>query len=256
VNNEKNITEKALRYIHGEMSEAELREFEAILRTNPELQKSVAEDRLIFENLKPLRGVPVGQWDKLADHILEEMDRGSARIMTPESESSGQILPFPVVGATDRRRRRRRFTSVVLALAALFLLFLVPRWMLSPLVWQAPLIDQSSALREAGDKETTFQRYTDEDFNKAFSKFQESMDRAYRRSHFSLLPRREWQLSTSIREMRAGRVAVSVVAVHPKQAGITKEWTEYYRNLDAWVNDSDALSRRIAGELGELNDRD
>ena len=141
---------------------------------------------------------------------------------------------------------------MALAAAALLLLFMVPRWMMHPLAWHAPLIDQSAALREAGGQETAFRRYTEQDFQQAFARFQESMDRSYRRTRgFTLLPRREWQLSTSIREMRAGRVEVSVVAVHPDQAVLTREWTEYYRNLEAWGGQDDTLAQRIAGELRE-----
>ncbi|HBA84748.1 MAG TPA: hypothetical protein DCZ95_11695 [Verrucomicrobia bacterium] len=258
MSNENNITEKTLRYIHGEMSDAELREFEAILKLDPSLQKTVAEDRSIFERSKPLRGIPGGQWDKLVDHILKEMDPASSTALK-NSEEPGIIIPFPAKASGEKPAHRRRFPGIVLAAAAaLLLLFLIPRWLLSPLSWQAPLIDQSSALRDGGDQETVFQRYTEQDFQKAFGRFQESMNRTYRHRDFksrpfSLLPRREWKLSTSIREMRAGRVAISVTAVHPDGTGTTKEWTEYYRNLEAWGADADALSQRIAGELGELH---
>ena len=237
--------EQILRYVHGEITELERQEFEVRFRESSALRQEVEVARQISTRMKSLRGAVGNDWEKLADRIVHEIEIDEAVCETPVRRKSRLIL--------------FRSVTVLAAAAAIVLLLAVPRYLTNPIDWGPPIVGQDAQLRQPGETTQSLRKYTQEELRQSFDRFRVSLDREYRHSSSGLrefFSHRKWKLSTSIQEMRAGRVAVFVAAARSDESSRPREWTEYYHDLNAWRDDADALGARIAKELGKVDGHD
>ncbi|HBA85426.1 MAG TPA: hypothetical protein DCZ95_15170 [Verrucomicrobia bacterium] len=240
------IQEHILRWIHGEMREDEQKIFAEALRQNPILAQAVAKARLFDRDVQQLTNSPDLQSDAYADRLLSQIDR-EVPLEKASAPGTGiaELLP-----STQARPSFRKTARWILAAAASLAVLLGPGWLSSPLEWAPSEFITESEYRHQGSVAPS--KTASPQMKQLAQDLQQRIQSTYRSSQgWTWRPHKEWSLRVTIQTIQTHRLAITVVATSAKHPGLEKDWTEYYRDMDACRSSLDLLGSRIGSDLAK-----
>jgi len=244
VNAEDIRDEKILRWAHGEMTPDEQQAFAQALQTDQALRRSIDDAEQAHRLMKLLVRKPDVESEAFADTVLQHIDADPFTLADDLNSA-----PNPLRFRPTRRVLRNRVLAAALAVAACLAILLGPGLVLNPLVWAPERIINGTAYRHNGLQ--SLGSLTEKNVEDVLTALKTTVDRSYRQSKpWAWWPRREWTLLASIQEIRAGRLALTVVATSARAPSREQAWTEYYLDMAECRDSIAVLGERIGQELG------
>ena len=245
---------KIWRYVHGAMNRGEEGQFKADIKHNRDLQKQVDSRNAMQNKLSDLMPVSEVTEERIVDHFLQEYKSYAATC--PAQSSDKNIIPFPTTKSSPIRKPSYWAGGLIALAAALMILLVGRNTYISPITWNDPQILQSATFRTEGASESTATIEPDS-MKSMVHQLQQTIAATYNQSAekthaFSLFPRSDWALSTTVQETQPGKIALTIVAVKPG-TDIEKDWTRFYYSPAELQNDIHTLADQIAEELHQMH---
>jgi hypothetical protein len=257
VNEAANIRKQRIwAYAHGEMGEGERNAFQAAMAADPDMRREVEQVLSLHRSLRTLLPAVHRTDEELIDQVMDQFDA---------VESTAAPMPFPspasspAAAARPSRRgltfRRQALRALLPLAASLALLLALPRFVGTPLAWQAtdfvPLQYRGGTALQATEgalntpaKAAACQKTLEVSVAQNYKRIKASMRAS--------LPRgRTWVIRACVGQL-PGRMFSLRVSAKSARLNTAATWSQSYASNEAFQEAVGTLGHDIAEDLVRL----